>query len=129
MPQHDMSSANWPPGPENSTGVGLGWKFWESGNASLNNAYSKDGKLLAVRLEMIHTPADTLLLTEHPNSVNNMFTCDGATIGGPNDHLDTKTSRMNRYHNGKFNYLMVDGHVELLLPAQKPGIWTIKPND
>jgi prepilin-type processing-associated H-X9-DG protein len=129
MPQHDMSSTNWPPGPENRTGVGLWWSCWAGGNASLTNVVPAVGRIPAVRLEMIHAPADTLLLTEHANSVNSMFAHDGATISGPNDHLDAKTRKMNRYHNGKFNYLMVDGHVELLLPAQKQGIWTIQPND
>lgn len=129
MPLHDMSPANWPLGPENRTGVGLWWKYWENGNDSLKNAYSKDGKMLAVRLEMIQVPASTLLLTEHASSINNIFAYNGATISGPDDHLDLKARRMNRYHNGKFNYLMVDGHVELLLPTQKPGIWTIYPGD
>jgi prepilin-type processing-associated H-X9-DG protein len=129
MPQHDMNSTNWPPGPKNGTGVGLWWSCWAEGNASLTEVVSIVGKIPAVRLEMIRAPASTLLLTEHASSVNSMFAYNGATISGPNDHLDTKTRRMNRYHNGKFNYLMVDGHVELLLPAQKQGIWTIQPND
>ena len=41
MPQHDMSSANWPPGPENRTGVGLWWSCWQDGgNASLSYVLS-----------------------------------------------------------------------------------------
>jgi prepilin-type processing-associated H-X9-DG protein len=129
MPQHDMSLANWPPGPENRTGVGLWWSCWQDGgNASLSYVLSHFDAVPAVRLGMIHAPADTLLLTEHASSENSMFSYRGATISGPSEHLDTKTSRMTRYHNGKFNYLMVDGHVELLLPAQKQEIWTIWHN-
>ena len=129
MPQHDMSSANWPPGSENRTSVGLWWSCWQDGgNASLSYLLSHSESIPAVRLGMIRVPADTLLLTEHASSENSMFSYRGATISGPSEHLDTKTSRVTRYHNGKFNYLMMDGHVELLLPTQKQEMWTIWHN-
>jgi hypothetical protein len=32
MPQHNMWEKNWPPGPENQTGVGLHWTFFTKGS-------------------------------------------------------------------------------------------------
>jgi prepilin-type processing-associated H-X9-DG protein len=129
MPEHDMSAHNWPPGPENNTGIGLWWSCWAQGIASLRNVDPVIEQLPALRLTTIPTPAITLLLAEHANHENVMFDYHGATISGPDEHLDTQTSRMTRYHNGKFNYLMLDGHVEQLFPTQKVEMWTIRHSD
>jgi prepilin-type processing-associated H-X9-DG protein len=40
-----------------------------------------------------------------------------------------------KFHGGRFNYLMIDGHVELLSPLQTgsfdgtSGIWSLKEKD
>jgi prepilin-type processing-associated H-X9-DG protein len=92
---------------------------------------------------MIHAPATTLLLTEHAIPQNTAFAASGSTIAGPTDHLDKNAMPADRYHGGKIEYLMVDGHVELLFPLEStgqrdprdasdklhPNLWTIRPED
>ncbi len=93
---------------------------------------------------MITAPASTLLLTEHAEAANLAFDVSGATIPGPNEHVDKKEINPDQFHGGKINYLMVDGHVELLYPLESigkqdpkdpnndkrhPNIWTIRPED
>ena len=90
---------------------------------------------------MISAPATTMLLTEQAQSYNIEFSYSGAAIDSPLAHLDTKIIKSSRYHGGKFNYLMMDGHVEWLSPleslgendpayddpaAQYQNVWTIK---
>ena len=129
MPAHDMLAEHWPPGASNGTGVGLWWAPDAKGHAALEQRLSADGHAPAIRPEMIPAPAGTLLLTEQANTNNILFSGQGAAISGPSHHLNTRFIPPRRYHDGKFNYLMVDGHVEALQPNQKPGIWTIRPGD
>jgi prepilin-type processing-associated H-X9-DG protein len=131
MSEHNMDSINWPPAPENGTGVGLWWSSDNAdGNAALKNVFSTEGGLPAVRLDMLAAPAGTLLLTEQARADNVMFTYSHASINAANKQfLDWNSTKKNPYHYGKFNYLMADSHVETLLPAEKPGMWTIRPDD
>jgi prepilin-type processing-associated H-X9-DG protein len=144
MPRHSMTPDNWPPGPKNSTGVGLWWSDGKNQLAALDNLESINGEIPAVRLGIIFAPSRTLLLTEQAQTNNHAFSYVGATIRNPSDHLDTTALKMSAYHQGRFNYLMVDGHVETLFPvetvgkiANSPGnitnklgnIWTINPDD
>jgi prepilin-type processing-associated H-X9-DG protein len=98
----------------------------------------------AFRVGMIRAPSRTLLLTEEANSKNLLGGYVGAAIRSAHEQLDTGAISMENYHQGRFNYLMVDGHVEDLFPAQSEGkedvanikvdrhvgnIWTVRPND
>jgi prepilin-type processing-associated H-X9-DG protein len=154
MPVHDMQEANWPPGPQNNTGVGLFWESDHPGLANIKNLIStvqclEPGSnraprcsIPAVRLSMIPVPARTLLLTENARPMNILFSPSGATIKGPSQHVQTRFINMENYHGGRINYLMIDGHVELLNPqesegefapangsADKSDIWTIRGNE
>jgi len=136
MSAHDMDKKNWPPGSSNDTGVGLWWSDKDtdgnvtSGNAALTNVISANGRIPKIRLAMISAPVGTLLLTEQANSFNVLFNYSHATISrGDNQYMDALSTKVNPYHHGKFNFLMVDGHVEALYPTEKPGMWTIRPDD
>jgi len=140
MPWHHMNKANWPPGPDNSTGLGLWWsdKPSKGSEMALTSALSPNERIPSIRLNMIPDPSGTLLLTEKARTNNILFHFMGAEIRGVDEHLDTRVISMEDYHQGQFNYLMVDGHVVGLLPEQTIGIrggvgikniWTIRPDD
>lgn len=146
MPRHDMQMANWPPGPKNATGIGLYWKFDPNGK-SQPPAHTYDtnklGELASLKLSMIPEPLDTILLTEQSSSNNIVANSSGAVITRTADHTDATVLRPEDYHRSRFNYLMVGGQVELLLPTQTvgktgkageaigghKGMWTIKAGD
>ena len=157
MPSHSTRNADWPLSSENATGVGVWWDwgFGKRRTANMTNYISvtlttnNDGKasttvtMPAVKLDMIHAPASTLLLTENARAYNTAFNHNGALIDSAQTHVSTNLD-LNLYHGGKINYLMVDGHVELLYPSESmgqadlkdnnprekyPNIWTIRPDD
>lgn len=157
MPVHNMRKEDWPPGPKNDTGVGLYWEAGHGGIADTTNlvletkgaasradAESKKSPLPAIRLSMIPAPTRTLLLTENAHPLNILFSPSGATIRNPSQHVQTSLIKMEDYHRGRINYLMVDGHVEFMNPWESvgqndptssvsakdyPNIWTIRPDD
>jgi prepilin-type processing-associated H-X9-DG protein len=150
-----MAEGDWPPGPDNSSGVGLWWVINGKDLSNSTNLFQNVGRkklkdikpsspLPALRVKQIQAPAMTLLLTEHARSNNLMEAASGAIIRSPTEHLDTSVIPSDKYHQGKFNYLMIDGHVETLSPPQglyknNPdgntsekylgNIWTIRPDD
>lgn len=146
MPRHDMQLANWPPGPKNGTGIGLHWKFDPSGK-SKPPAHSYDpeklGEMVSLKMSMVPAPLDTILLTEQASSNNIMGNSSGSVITRSADHTDAKVLSPDDLHGSRFNYLMIGGQVELLLPAQTvgktgkageaigghKGMWTIKAGD
>jgi prepilin-type processing-associated H-X9-DG protein len=54
-----------------------------------------------------------------------MFTYSKAAIKPSDPQIDPTVAATNHLHDGKFNYLMVDAHVDILRPGAKPGIWII----
>jgi prepilin-type processing-associated H-X9-DG protein len=93
---------------------------------------------------MISAPSQTLLLTENARPANILFSPSGATIAGPSQHVQARLIDIDHYHGGRINYLMIDGHVELLYPWESagqndpnstvtrdfhPNIWTIRADD
>jgi prepilin-type processing-associated H-X9-DG protein len=156
MPMNSMMEKNWPPGPNNSTGVGLFWEAQRGRMADITNLTSTSGflesnmggkskpSIPAIRLSMISDPAETLLLTENARPANILFSPSGATIPGPTHHLQARLIDIDHYHGGRINYLMIDGHVELLYPWESagqsdpdstvtrgshPDVWTIRGDD
>lgn len=154
MPTHRMTDDVWPPGPNNATGVGLYWEAGRGGLADVSNLVSTANFLeannkskcpiAAIRLNMIPAPAQTLLLTENARPGNILFSSSGATIAGPGQHVQARLIDIDYYHAGRINYLMIDGHVELLYPWESAGladpnstvsrkshadIWTIRADD
>jgi prepilin-type processing-associated H-X9-DG protein len=146
MPAHNMLPNNWPPGPKNATGIGLDWTPAFAGDSkkvttALMQRASDLSELEAVGLWMIPEPGDTLMLTEQIASNNIPGRAQFAVIRRPAQHVPADGVSMESVHGGQFNYLRVDGHVELLSPRQTlgpggdpngmnpGGMWTIKPND
>ncbi len=142
MPRHGMNEWHWPPGGTNRSGLGLYWSDTGKNYAGLDwlNANTNPP---AFYTSMIRKPEATLLLTEQAQTNNIVKHHTGAAIRYTADHLDTNLMSMAEYHGGRFNYLMVDGHVELLEPGQTVGkrgkagadsgthngIWTVRPAD
>ncbi len=158
MPEHNMgqltigpqapSAADWPPNPVNRTGIGLRWD-WQ--DATFNVWDSRDNAQsgyprhqLAVRGGVINAPDATLSLTErtHPNNVLGNQNQAGIPHAGPNQFLPSAQSAETapNFHNGGFNFLFVDGHVETLAPEKtlgatntvlqrQTGYWTINARD
>ena len=155
MPSHSMARGDWPPGPMNSSGVGLWWSSHAAGLANSTNVLPVAGAtsneltmaepvaIPALRLTVLRAPDRTLLLTEQAKTNNLVAGIACATINNTGEHLDTKLIPLENYHEGKFNYLMADGHVETLSPPESMGwkdpaggaehrlgnVWTIRPDD
>lgn len=144
MPANDMTAANWPPGPDSATGIGLMWNKQtvkdllseEVASSVLNNP----GLLPKVKLAGLHAPADTALLTENIVEANTMKSTTAVRVTQINQRAQFANGDFANFHGGQFNYLMADGHVELLSPAltgnagaadadRPSGIWTMKAGD
>jgi prepilin-type processing-associated H-X9-DG protein len=134
MSVYDMVPANWPPGPDTATGLGL---WWDENTVSLLLAGSgkdKPASLPGIKTSILPDPANTLLLTEYisPNHLGSVYR---STVWGVAQQQEYLKDGVESIHHGRFNYLMADGHVELLSPLQTGtpdrfgGIWTIKKGD
>ena len=134
MSFNDMQPANWPPGPESMTGVGLWWDS-DSEVSLLGHATTNLDELSLVKLSWMPDPANTLLLTEFLQSNNRIGHVDFVRVGNPSEQASGLSAGSPIIHHDRFNYLMADGHVELLTPLQTggiggtSGIWTIKKVD
>lgn len=146
MPDHDMRSNNWPPHSESTTGIGTHWSVKAKGNDAITNLLSFNNKVPSVNLSMILAPDDTMMLGEQAYFRNILANSSGAIIKTGYDHIKNAPeaeASLESLHEGRFNYLMIDGHVETLLPDQTVGLtgsvssnanthrgmWTIKAGD
>jgi prepilin-type processing-associated H-X9-DG protein len=135
MGANDMSPENWPPGPASATGVGLWWDGNTTPRLLGVEAMQKPESLPGTKLSALPAPADTLLLTELIDSQNQMGSIDQTVVWGIVSQQSFFKNEVTGFHHGKFNYLMVDGHVELLSSLQtgsldhSAGIWTIRQGD
>lgn len=139
MSAHDMRPENWPPNGEENCGVGLQWnppamkKLLEK---PITDTNPTDVTGLAwIKPGALPDPANTLLLTELIHPGNKLKDVLMASFRGPKEQVDGVRKMGGPIHGGRFNYLMVDGHVELLRPYQpdvfteNAGIWTMKEGD
>ena len=144
MSAHDMQPDNWPPGPDNATGLGLAWSAQAIeallGADALEQAATSDDGLALVKFLWLPEPAKTLLLTEavaHDNKLGRPATAALASAG---EQSGLFSEDRRRFHHECFNYLMTDGHVELVAPlkigragdgeaAVPSGAWTIRKGD
>lgn len=143
MTDHNMEPSNWPPAAANDTGVGLWWLWRDSGVHALANFENAPKPIPGVRLDMIQEPKATILVTEMLSGRNTVIGNGAhATVSTTTEQLDPQKLSPAQHHNGKFNYLMVDGHVEFLKPEKTvgtgkagndprthKGMWTIKAKD
>ncbi len=165
MPQHNMGpggvtigprapqSEDWPPSSANRTGVGLRWDAigpvpvgWESAdpiNGPRPPRYQK-----AVVNSMLLDQSKTVVITERIDPDNIVGRYGDSVLGRVNNHVGTFTGSgevLRGLHVGsQFNYLMADGHAELLqreatlsptntaaigAALDQNGWWTIQPRD
>jgi prepilin-type processing-associated H-X9-DG protein len=149
MPLYDPRRGGVQPSPESPTGVGIRFpdaNFNEcpvEGGRSTERAAEKAASPPVVHLSIITEPVDTLLLTEHVSPANALWNSSHATVADTSDQLQSQMLAESAFHGGRFNYLMIDGHVEALTPietvghvgqagsnpATHYGIWTIRPGD
>ncbi len=139
MSAHDMQSDNWPPGSNNATGVGLVWNQENLprllGESAVTMAATNADFLAMVKRSLIPSPAGTLVLTELINADNNLKDTRWAAISSSGQQLEQLLHDGVRIHDGRYNYLMLDGHVELASPLQAGvsqgplNIWTIRKAD
>lgn len=151
MPMYDVNKAGWPPDEDAAGGLGLflDTKALEKahaleGGVPANSDTRQDGSIKievngipAIKVSGISAPADTALLVERISILNALWQPKYACIIAPREQWDAKTIQRKKFHGGKMNYLMLDGHVELLWPAQSAGhtgsgnagLWTIRPGD
>jgi prepilin-type processing-associated H-X9-DG protein len=142
MPAYSMTAANWPPEPTRQCGVGLLWNndmapvaLWNPDDPVIAGAVAPSHQE-SIRGAMIPEPSHTILMTERAHSNNMAGTIWEATIANANSHLGDATVQSGNYHGGRFEYLMIDGHVEDLAPkqtttntAQQRGMWSIRAGD
>jgi prepilin-type processing-associated H-X9-DG protein len=123
MNAHDMTPANWPPGPDNQTGVGLSWdrariKQLLGDNVAESLAAQNADTLPMVKYSWLPDPANTIVLTELIDPDNLVKDGRKTTVSGPMEQMALFQNYSGNFHNGRFNYLMADGRVESLSPLQ-----------
>ena len=156
MAARDMTYG-WPPRSDDETGIGILWNERTVGLLGADRTNENPESLPELKLSVLPDPGHTLLLTELIQSNNTMGSLsDGIPPTGVNqpdtqemdkpvphyassirvwgaDQQRTVFLAAPSFQNRNFNYLMADGHVELLssLQAGAPGndIWTIKAGD
>jgi len=132
MAGNDMTPGNWPPGRASSTGVGL---FWDKRTVLAlldEDALNNPKALPVIKLSSIPVPADTVLLADYVDGNNTMGSLQKTVVFGASQQRQAFKDGGAEFHRGKFDYLMADGHVELLSPLQTgaldgtAGIWSLK---
>jgi prepilin-type processing-associated H-X9-DG protein len=126
----------WPPTPNDKTGVGLWWDKKTVLNLIGGDAAQetlKNPELLPrLKVSILPDPGNTLLLTELIERNNTLENVQQTTVREIAQQQQAFKDGGSRFHFGRFNYLMVDGHVETLSPLQtgaldgSAGIWTLK---
>ncbi len=166
MPRHNMGSYNqgagtagfttdWPPNSLSQTGIGLAWLASSTGNPigwnsvdayPVPTGYSPSNFRYQRGLNAgtVLSQDDTIELSECIRYDNLSGSNTGAYMDNPSGQFvaytpQGVTSTVN-IHSGSYNYLFVDGHVELLTPlgtlgrtnvnpAVISGQWTIRAGD
>jgi len=136
MPMYDINKAGWPPDENSPGGVGL---YLDAKTLKKARDAMPDESLdsiPAIKLSTVPAPADTALLVERVSILNALWQTKYACIIGTREQFDAKTIERKKFHGGRMNYLMLDGHVELLWPGQSEGfagasggVWTMRAGD
>jgi prepilin-type N-terminal cleavage/methylation domain-containing protein/prepilin-type processing-associated H-X9-DG protein len=161
MPRHNMGQVpignqtaasirkDWPPSSGSQTGIGVRWDYannsinaWIGNNTTAGYRAGAE-RQHAFRDNMILETSGTIFATEHADMNNIQGNQNQAHIpqSNPAQHIEaghgiTEAS----YHGNRFNYLMFDGSVALLLPVktlggnrtargQQTGMWTVLAGD
>lgn len=132
MPIYDVSTLGWPPNEKSAGGLGLvlDAKTFKKTH-QLDSMES--AKIPNIKIAMVSAPADTALLVERISILNALWATKLAYTKSSHEQFEAKTFQAKKFHRGKMNYLMLDGHVELLTSAQSAGliggVWTIRQAD
>jgi prepilin-type N-terminal cleavage/methylation domain-containing protein/prepilin-type processing-associated H-X9-DG protein len=119
------------PLPPTSRGVGV--YYWWRGVSGLPN-WDQPGYKSSVVLQ----PAMTFMIAENPKTNNIAGNCWPAAVPSPVVQLDGYGGPVYFLHNGRFNYLLHDGHSELMKVERTVGrgslndprgYWTVVAND
>jgi len=137
MPMYDINRAGWPPDANSLGGLGLCVDAKTLTKAREAMPLESVNYVPAIKISMVPAPADTALLVERISIPNALWQTKYACIISTKEQFDAKTFAATDFHVGKMNYLMLDGHVELLWPVQSgghtgsgnAGVWTIRPGD
>lgn len=151
MPSHNMAEGNWPPGPDNGTGIGILWDLSERSDFPDSKArwhvlppgtlWEKGPSQPAFSMSSIPDPSKTIAITEHLHTNNVIGNVFAATIPNATEHIHIRFPlKAEDLHKGGINYLLLDGHVEHLSPLDtlgpsspspsiQSGMWTVTPND
>ncbi|MFA6546038.1 MAG: prepilin-type N-terminal cleavage/methylation domain-containing protein [Limisphaerales bacterium] len=154
------TASDWPPSSENATGIGLKWDNytgavnaaaprWNAADSIATGTWARNQTCL--RDGNLSDPAGTIAVTENIAANNFAGAADQYYVAAANGHFGitassaptvatpSGTMTYAKYHNGKFNYVMCDGHVDLLRPDKtlgsgtdirvQTGMWTIKAGD
>jgi prepilin-type processing-associated H-X9-DG protein len=129
----------WPPSSDDRTGVFLWWdknSIAVLGQGAMPITNNDVGWLPKMKLSYLPDPANTLLITELITRGNTLGSAGHSRVFNAAQQREDFLGDKLRFHFGKFNYLMADGHVELLSALQTggigdppAGIWTIKAGD
>ena len=155
-PKYIMSTTNTPVNPSARTGSGLHWTWasWQIGSTT-TNGWPKGAinigppsdmtkvprNLPALRESAILAPIEIIQVTEYHNASCNWASAETLpTIPTANDHIPSTVDMTTVHGRDLFNYLFIDGHVELLSRndtlgmtnqnlAIQTGKWTLDPKD
>jgi len=137
MPIYDINSAGWPPDVNSLGGLGLSLdrRTLRKARAAMPPELAKT--IPSITTSMVPAPDDTALLVECVSSINVLWQSPCACIVSTENQFKANTFKVKDFHGGKMNYLMLDGHVETMLPVQSgghlasgdQGVWTIRPGD
>lgn len=136
MSGRDMD--DWPAAADDETGIGLWWDkrtIRILNRPSAQAAAQNPALLPKIKQSLLPEPSDTMSLTEFIRRNNILGNLSSLRIFRV-DRVTDYDGDLSGIHFGKFNYLMADGHVELLTLLQTggegnppEGIWTIKAGD
>jgi prepilin-type processing-associated H-X9-DG protein len=135
MSGNDMLPEHWPPRADIATGVGLVWETSSVSRLLGMAALKSPDALPGIKVSVIPAPSDTFLLTDLINPINTFGGRPGSAVYDPSAQQKCLQADGAAFHDGRLNYLMVDGHVELLSPLQTgtlkgaAGIWSIGKAD
>jgi prepilin-type N-terminal cleavage/methylation domain-containing protein/prepilin-type processing-associated H-X9-DG protein len=159
MPQHNMGqltiggrapgATDWPPSADNQTGIGINYDFADArinawvGDSSPATYLAGNAQVQpAFREHDILDAAGTIIFTERVHDLNVQGRIQHGNIPNaqPAQHIQAGNGVDEAsFHNNRFNYQFVDGHVELLLPSQtlgrgtqrnrQTGGWSVRPGD
>jgi len=137
MPMYDINRVGWPPDENSMGGLGLYLDAKTIKKARETDSSESANYMPAIKTSMVPDPAATALLVERITILNALWATKHACITSTKEQFDARTLRAKSFHGGKMNYLMLDGHVELLWPIQSgghigsgdQGLWTIRPGD